>query len=49
MFLQGPQLDPETAEEHQERFHALLKAHNLLTMRSATGFAESLWHWRLFW
>ena len=49
MFLQGPQLDPETAEEHQERFHALLKAHNLLTMRSATGFAESRWHWRLFW
>jgi hypothetical protein len=27
----------------------LLKAHGLATLRSATGYAERTWRWRLFW
>lgn len=48
-LIQGPQLDPEEAEAQQEQFHELLKTHNLLLLRSATGRADGSWHWRLFW
>lgn len=48
-FLGGPQLDPDEAEEQQARFHELLQANNLGLVRSATGFRDGRWHWRLFW
>ncbi|MGK0349998.1 MAG: hypothetical protein ACJAYX_000666 [Planctomycetota bacterium] len=48
-FINGPQLDPDEAEEQQQRFHRLLQSNNLALVRSATGFADGRWHWRLFW
>ncbi|MGK0301989.1 MAG: hypothetical protein ACI89X_002871 [Planctomycetota bacterium] len=48
-FLFRPQVDPEEAEEQQQRLHKLLQSNNLGLVRSATGFADGRWHWRLFW
>lgn len=48
-LLDGPQVAPDEAEEQQQRFHTLLEANNLELVRSATGFADGRWHWRLFW
>ena len=35
--------------EQQEAFRELLQAHGLNRVRTATGYAESIWRWRLFW
>lgn len=48
-IARGPAMDPEEAEEHQEQIRKLLEAHNLLKVRTATGFSDSRFHWRLFW
>ena len=45
----GPAMDPGEAEERQEQLRKLLEAHNLLMVRTATGFADSRFHWRMFW
>lgn len=36
-------------EEQQEQVRALLKQHQLDTIRTASGQAEQTWRWRLFW
>ncbi len=48
-FMDVPQVNPHEAEEQQQRFHKLLEANSLRLVRSATGFADGRWHWRLFW
>jgi hypothetical protein len=48
-FPTGAPLDPDEADEQQEKFRELLKANNLTVVRTATGFANAHWHWRLFW
>tara|TARA_R110002096_G_scaffold80089_1_gene187923 strand:+ start:3032 stop:4735 length:1704 start_codon:yes stop_codon:yes gene_type:complete len=48
-FLAGPKVDPDEAEEQQQKMLKLLKTHNLELVRSATGFANDSWQWRLFW
>lgn len=48
-FINGPRIDLDEAEAQQQRFHRLLTANNLRLVRSATGFADGRWHWRLFW
>ncbi|MFT7537738.1 MAG: hypothetical protein ACI85K_003699 [Hyphomicrobiaceae bacterium] len=48
-FINGPQIDPDEAEEQQQRFHRLLQSNNLALVRSATGYADGCWHWHLFW
>jgi hypothetical protein len=40
---------PEDDPELRERLRALLAEHQLATLRSATGYAESTWRWRLYW
>jgi hypothetical protein len=37
--------DPDAREATRE----LLKAHNLGSVRTATGYADSVWRWRLYW
>lgn len=46
--LDGP-IDPDEADEKNEQFQELLKANKLTVVRSATGFKDRHWHWRLFW
>ena len=41
----GVDVDPES----REQFLELLKKHELHTMRTASGFADRRWCWRLFW
>lgn len=43
--MRGGEVDPEQAEA----LRALLKEHRLTTVRSATGYADAMWRWRLFW
>lgn len=45
----GPAMTEEEAEAAQERFRRLLGEHGLTQIRSATGFADRRFHWRLFW
>jgi hypothetical protein len=40
--------EPAT-EEEQEAMQTMLREHQLDTMRSATGYADRRWSWRLFW
>lgn len=40
-----PDLDPEA----RERWLELVREHNLDTVRTATGYADRRWTWRLFW
>lgn len=47
--LPGLPHDGEDDPEQREAVIELLKAHGLATLRSATGFAERTWRWRLFW
>ena len=44
-----PDVDVDTAEEQQEAMLALLRQHQLTTIRTATGFANDTWRWRLYW
>lgn len=44
--LQG---EPKWTEEDSKRVRALLVDNNLLAVRTATGYADSTWRWRLFW
>ncbi|MBM4060239.1 MAG: hypothetical protein FJ265_03945 [Planctomycetes bacterium] len=41
--------DAELDPEQQEQALALLRAHKLDVLRSATGFTDRTWRWRLFW
>jgi len=45
----GQSPDPDEADEQLEQFRELLKANKLSVVRSATGFKDGHWHWRLFW
>lgn len=45
----GPNPDPDATDEQMEQFRELLKANKLTVVRSATGFRDGHWHWRLFW
>ncbi len=45
-FGRGAQEDDP---ELRERMRALLTEHQLATLRSATGYADSTWRWRLYW
>lgn len=45
----GRSVDEDEAEEQMEAMRALLKQHNLTQLRTATGFADGTWRWRLYW
>jgi hypothetical protein len=47
--LPGLPRDEEDDPEQREAVLELLKKHGLATLRSATGYAERTWRWRLFW
>jgi hypothetical protein len=47
--LPGEFGNPTWTEEDQERVHELLRKNNLLLLRSASGYANSTWRWRVFW
>ncbi|HEU4420139.1 MAG TPA: hypothetical protein VFT55_14485, partial [Planctomycetota bacterium] len=47
--LRGLPHDEEQDPEQREAVLELLQQHGLATLRSATGFAERTWRWRLFW
>jgi hypothetical protein len=38
-----------SADEQREHTRAMLKEHDLLTVRTTTAFADNIWRWRLFW
>ncbi len=44
-----PDMAPGDDGEQREAVRALLKQHGLATIRTATGYAERTWRWRLFW
>jgi hypothetical protein len=46
--LRGPHDEMDDPEQRAAVLE-LLKAHGLATLRSATGYAERTWRWRLFW
>ncbi|HEX6810752.1 MAG TPA: hypothetical protein VF384_03930 [Planctomycetota bacterium] len=50
-FTGLPGFDPDAEDdpEQREAALALLREHRLATLRSATGFTERTWRWRLFW
>jgi len=41
--------DLDELEERREQMRALLKQNRLDTVRTATGYAQDTWRWRLFW
>lgn len=41
--------EPVDDPEAREKTRALLKEHHLGSVRTATGYADSVWRWRLFW
>jgi len=45
----GVDLDPDEDVERREALAELLEKHRLNVARSATGYAERTWHWRLYW
>ncbi len=40
---------PEASEEEHERMLALVREHGLGSVRTATGYADRRWCWRLYW
>jgi hypothetical protein len=47
--LPGLPSDEDDDPEQRDAVIELLKQHGLATLRSATGYAERTWRWRLFW
>ena len=47
--VRGLPQDEEQDPEQREAVLELLQKHGLATLRSATGFAERTWRWRLYW
>lgn len=45
----GVTLDPDEDAERREALDALLKEHRLDIARSATGYSNRTWRWRLYW
>lgn len=45
----GPDLDAADDPEARAARAALLREHKLATIRTATGFANDTWRWRLYW
>lgn len=39
----------KVSEEQLAQLRRLLEDHNLVSVQSATGFADKRWHWRLYW
>lgn len=48
-FADGDELDREALAEAKEAWLARLRANNLATVRTATGYADRTWRFRLFW
>lgn len=48
-FFDGAELDRAAMQEAKEAWLARLRANNLATLRTATGYADATWRFRLFW
>ena len=48
-LLATPLGDRTEDPEAKQRTRELLQKHGLGTLRTATGYADSVWRWRLFW
>lgn len=48
-FADGADLDREALAEAKEAWLARLRANNLATLRTATGYADRTWRFRLYW
>ena len=48
-FADGEELDREAMAAAKEAWLARLRANNLATLRTATGYADATWRFRLFW
>lgn len=48
-FFDGAEFDPEAAAAAKEAWLERLRANNLATVRTATGYANATWRFRLYW